>query len=133
MKIYLDFDGTCVESNYPSIGKYNANCFNVLGKLQNAKHEIVLNTYRIEAHNGTFEQAMEYLNNPLNKLQPVTAFTQTKIIAPEFNLSEMIHNKTIFIDDLSRGIPLKLGTEKPDTTVVDWFELNKLFIQHKIY
>ena len=69
MIIYLDFDGTVVEHQYPIIGKHNPGSFEVIKKLQTAGHEIVLNTYRIEIDQDSFEEAMNYLNN-------------SKIIAP---------------------------------------------------
>ena len=43
-KIYLDFDGTCVEHRYPEIGKYNFGAIEVIEKLQQAGHNIILNT-----------------------------------------------------------------------------------------
>jgi len=118
MKIYLDFDGTIVESDYPNIGKYNTGCFDVIKKLQNAGHIIVLNSYRCEANNGTFDDAMNFLNNPLNNLKSITEFNE---------------NKIIFIDDLCKGTPLKIATNKTDTTIVDFYSLDKLFLENNIY
>lgn len=133
MKIYLDFDGTIVESDYPNIGKYNTGCFDVIKKLQNAGHIIVLNSYRCEANNGTFDDAMNFLNNPLNNLKSITEFNENKIIPPEFNLQSFIQNKIIFIDDLCKGTPLKIATNKTDTTIVDFYSLDKLFLENNIY
>ena len=59
-KIYLDFDGTCVEFAYPQIGRANFGCIEVIEKLQQAGHTIILNTYRVECEDGTLEQAMEW-------------------------------------------------------------------------
>jgi len=62
MKIYLDFDGTVVEHEYPEIGKYNKGAFKVIKKLQDAGHEIILNTYRADCNDGTLEAAKAYLD-----------------------------------------------------------------------
>ena len=48
MQIFLDFDGTVVEHYYPLIGAYNPGCKEVISKLQQAGHEVILNTYRVE-------------------------------------------------------------------------------------
>ena len=47
MNIFLDFDGTVVEHKYPAIGKYNQGAFDVVKKLIDAGHNIILNTYRV--------------------------------------------------------------------------------------
>lgn len=57
MKIYLDFDGTVVEHAYPRIGRDNFGCVEIIRRLQDAGHEIVLNTYRADCANGSLEAA----------------------------------------------------------------------------
>ncbi|MEN9968378.1 MAG: hypothetical protein RIR94_552, partial [Bacteroidota bacterium] len=44
MTIYLDFDGTVVEHAYPQIGAPNPHALRVIGKLQAAGHQFILNT-----------------------------------------------------------------------------------------
>ncbi len=46
MKIAVDFDGTIVEHNYPSIGKVKPFAFQTLKMLQEKGHLLVLWTYR---------------------------------------------------------------------------------------
>ncbi|MBA3971982.1 MAG: HAD hydrolase family protein [Bacteroidetes bacterium] len=62
MDIYLDFDGTVVEHFYPEMGEYNKGAVEVIKKLKNAGHKVILNTARVEFENGTFEKAIDYLN-----------------------------------------------------------------------
>ena len=57
MNIYLDFDGTVVEHDYPEIGKLNPGALEVIKKLQDAGHTIILNTMRVEFNDGTLEEA----------------------------------------------------------------------------
>ena len=47
MQIFLVFDGKVVE-HYPLIGAYNPCCKEVISKLQQAGHDEILNTYRVE-------------------------------------------------------------------------------------
>ena len=70
MVIYLDFDGTVVEHQYPIIGQPNPNCFEVLDKLIKAGHKIILNTMRVEFQDGTLEEAISYVQKGLFKIDP---------------------------------------------------------------
>jgi hypothetical protein len=63
MEIYLDFDGTVVEHQYPKMGRCNFGCFEVIKKLQNAGHVIILNTYRADCEDGTLEEALKLIND----------------------------------------------------------------------
>jgi len=60
MNIFLDFDGTVVEHKYPAIGKYNQGAFDVVKKLIDAGHNIILNTYRVEISKDAFYPAYQY-------------------------------------------------------------------------
>ncbi|HPF12062.1 MAG TPA: hydrolase [Flavobacteriaceae bacterium] len=46
LTIAVDFDGTIVEDNYPSIGKPHLFAFDTLKKLQEKGHRLILWTYR---------------------------------------------------------------------------------------
>lgn len=62
MIIYLDFDGTVVEHEYPKIGRFNPMAFQVIKKLQDAGHHVTLNTMRSELGDATLQSALEYIN-----------------------------------------------------------------------
>ena len=57
MLIAVDFDGTIVEHAYPAIGKPIPFAIDVLKKLQEEGHEIVLWTYRT---GSTLDEAVNY-------------------------------------------------------------------------
>ena len=133
MKIYLDFDGTIVEHDYPKIGEYNLGCFEIIKKLQNAGHVILLNTFRVEFNNNTFEQALAYMNSPLiNLIKPIPDFTPYKIYPPEWDWKRMLETNEMFIDDASVNIPLR-PTIKNSGFMVDWYELDKQFKENNMY
>ena len=122
MKIYLDFDGTVVEHEYPDIGAYNNGSFDVIRKLQNAGHEIILNTYRADCNNGTLEEAVKYLNAS-GKIEAIEYFEDVKI-SPEPWVWEL-HKQTniIFIDDITPEIPM---IENPTGySRVDWQKVDE--------
>jgi hydroxymethylpyrimidine pyrophosphatase-like HAD family hydrolase len=50
MKIAVDFDGTIVEHDYPSIGKVRPFAFQTLKMLQDKGHQLILWTYRSGAY-----------------------------------------------------------------------------------
>lgn len=53
----MDFDGTLVEEKYPEIGKEKEDAFEVLIRLQNDGHRLLLWTYR---HGRTLTEAVEF-------------------------------------------------------------------------
>lgn len=57
LTIAVDFDGTIVEEKYPSIGQPKEDAFNVLIRLQNDGHRLLLWTYR---HGRTLREAVEF-------------------------------------------------------------------------
>ncbi len=131
MIIYLDFDGTVVEHQYPIIGKHNPGSFEVIKKLQDAGHEIVLNTYRIEIDRESFEDAMNYLNNS-TLILPITKHTTEKIHPFEWDLTAFINLQEIYIDDICTNIPL-IDAEASIGKMVDWKEVDRLFLEVGVY
>ncbi|MFM1810785.1 MAG: hypothetical protein RLZZ382_2010, partial [Bacteroidota bacterium] len=79
MTIYLDFDGTVVEHQYPALGAENPHAFRIIRALQVKGHHIILNTYRADINDGSLAEALEYLNSPSNGLLPITEHTAKKI------------------------------------------------------
>lgn len=146
MKIYLDFDGTVVEHAYPRIGRANFGCVEIIRRLQDAGHEIVLNTYRADCANGSLENAINYLNNqiwfallPENRDDerfhplPITEHTRLKIHPPPWEWDVMHMTGEIYIDDCAGGIPLKPQLMTTPGNMVDWDKLNIEFEANGIY
>jgi len=139
-KIYLDFDGTVVEHDYPNIGRCNFGCFEVIKKLQDAGHEIILNTYRIECDEESFKRSLKYLNEDYwffckdknIKLKPITNHTKTKLNPMTWDWNIMKQTKKIWIDDIAFNIPLKPCVMSNDN-MVDWDELDKQFKENNLY
>ena len=137
MKIYLDFDGTVVEHEYPKIGRCNFGCIQIIDKLQKTGHEIILNTMRSDFNNGTLEEALEWFNNAWMwmrdkdfSLKPITS--TVKKIHPIWDWGYFEQEGLIFIDDQAVGIPLK-PTCMNNGLMVDWGKLDIVFKEKKIY
>jgi hypothetical protein len=133
MLIQLDFDGTVVEFNWPKIGLLNKGCIEVIEKLRNAGHEIILNTYRADLNDGTLEEAHSFLKEigifPNDKLIPTN---ERKVKSPPWDLEKFIEDQFLFIDDDTENIPLRpcIGCH---LLMVDWLELDKQFRERGIY
>lgn len=136
--IYLDFDGTCVEHEYPKIGRMNFGFENVLIKLMNAGCKIILNTYRsnleAEHNNGCLNAALQFLNDNVRFELPyeIKECLLTKAHPRQWDWEVMNKNLEIFIDDIALNIPLKPAVTT-NGNVVDWNELDKQFKENKIY
>lgn len=144
MKIYLDFDGTVVEHQYPQIGEPNYGCLEVIKKLQDAGHEFILNSYRADCNDGTLEKALTLINDEYHKLlknpdaidgfriRPIKEFTSEKIAPPNWNMNLFMTMNVLFIDDRCPGIPLKKAVSS-DGWMVDWNKLDLMFEKKGIY
>ncbi len=144
MDILLDFDGTVVEHNYPKMGRCNFGCFEVIKKLQDAGHKIILNTYRADCKNGSLEEALKLINenhwmlikdrsmrNDF-RLQPITEFCKNKIDPHPFDWEAIKKYNKLFIDDIAYKMPLKKAC-MVEGNMVDWDELDKQFEVNGIY
>jgi hypothetical protein len=133
MLIQLDFDGTVVEFDYPKIGLLNEGSIEVVNKLRNAGHEIVLNTYRADLNDGTLEEAHVFLKemgiSPSDLPIPTN---EKKVKSPPWDLTQFIEQQVLFIDDDTKNIPLRpcVGCH---LLMVDWLELDKQFREKGIY
>ena len=123
MLILLDFDGTVVEHQYPAIGAYNEGCYEVVSALQNAGHEIILNTYRIELSTEAFDEAMQFLNNS-GKIKKIEKYTAKKLHPESWDLEKALQDGVLYLDDICQGIPLK-GALHSNTQMVDWQKVLK--------
>ena len=131
MIIYLDFDGTVVEHQFPIIGEHNPGSFEVIKKLQSAGHVIVLNTYRIEINVESLDDAMNYLNNS-KAISPITKHTTEKIHPLDWDIESFINLNEIFIDDICKNIPL-INAVKSKGKMVDWNEIDRIFLKNGVY
>jgi len=147
MKIYLDFDGTCVEHDYPRMGRCNFGCIEVIKKLQDANHEIILNTYRADLGEEALKQAQKWLNEHYwmfvdrslrdsFELKPITQFETSKILPPPWRIwgqdTINVSNDSIYIDDIATGIPLKPTVMIKNGLMVDWEQVEQDLINSKI-
>ena len=130
MKIYLDFDGTVVEHNYPQTGAANEGCVVVIQKLQVAGHQIILNTYRANISAHALQIAVDYLATL--DIEPITEIQQKKINPPHWNLVNFKEKGELFIDDICEGTPLK-KPQNVEYDIVDWATLDQLFQENNIY
>lgn len=140
MKIYLDFDGTVVEHQWPEMGRCNFGCFEVIKKLQDAGHEIILNTYRADIGDGTLDKAIKLLNEHSfmffkdreTSINPILEHTKNKINPSAWNWNNHNKENVMFIDDIALDIPLKKAC-MTNGFMVDWDILDKQFIEHGLY
>ena len=137
MEVYLDFDGTVVEHQYPLIGRCNSGCFEIIDKLNKAGHEIIINTMRVELDKKLLMEAIEFINHSLANLENNTQIYSFKNTECKYNPTKWdwdLHFSTgrIFIDDVCEGIPLKKGFLL-SRQMVDWDALNIEFKKHGLY
>lgn len=131
MKIYLDFDGTVVEHEYPKMGRENVGCMAVIKKLQDAGHEIILNTYRADCANGTLERALSFLRYSEVEIRTITV-VPNKIHPWIWNWDDILAHQIMFIDDQAPNIPLK-DAVMTSGKMVDWKELDQQFQERGLY
>ena len=129
MTIYLDFDGTVVEHQYPALGAENPHAFRVIHALQGKGHHIILNTYRADINDGSLVEALEYLNSPSNALLPITEHTARKIHPGPFDLRESLRFEKLYLDDIAEEIPLIPNRMVANGFMVDWLAVEQALIQ----
>jgi hypothetical protein len=127
MRIYLDFDGTVVEHNFPAIGSENPNAIRVISMLQRAGHHFVLNTYRADIDLSYVQEALSFLNSHPQIEKPIESYLSKKLDPKPFDLENAKASNQLYIDDISEGIPLQRNRELEFGMMVDWYELEKIF------
>ena len=145
-KVYLDFDGTLVEHEYPNIGRANFGWVEVIEKLQKAGHEVILNTMRANFNDDSLHQALDYINQKSCMFYKnrkfigdkegvqISTFLVRKVEPPIFDMDSFIKEGIIFIDDICKNIPLKESFHgKKHSPVVNWDKLDKIFKEYEIY
>ena len=114
---YLDFDRTIQELPYPEtdINFLNENCIEFVERIKELGYKLVLNTYRADLKNGSLEQALQSIASVV-EFDEIAA---NKITPQPFDLNI----DSLFIDDESEGIPLKLSNKILGAKVVDFAKI----------
>ena len=129
MTIYLDFDGTVVEHQYPALGAENPHAFRVIRTLQDKGHAIILNTFRADLNDGSLEEALAFLNDSAHGLDTISRSTAKKIHPGPFDLTESLRFDKLYIDDIAEGIPLIPNRIIANGFMVDWLAVEHALIQ----
>lgn len=118
--IYIDFDGTIQENNYPEIGFLNEGVSEFLSTLKNLGYELILNSYRANMNDNSLDDALNFIKK--HNL-PIYKYNDEKIHPTDWSQLFM-ENK--FIDDECEGIPLKTSNRILNKVIVDFEKLNIL-------
>ena len=115
--IAVDFDGTCVEHNYPAIGMDVEGAVEVLRTLNKHGHRIILNTMR---SGQRLEAAVRWFRDRKIELWAVNRNPEQE----QWTTSPKVY-ADIYIDDSALGCPLIFleGVRRP---VVNWFKVRQL-------
>ena len=115
--IAVDFDGTCVEHNYPAIGMDVEGAVDVLRELNKHGHRIILNTMR---SGQRLEAAVRWFRDRKIELWAVNRNPEQEL----WTTSPKVY-ADIYIDDSALGCPLIFleGVRRP---VVNWSKVRQL-------
>lgn len=115
--IAVDFDGTCVEHNYPAIGMDVEGAVDVLRELNKHGHRIILNTMRSDLR---LEAAVRWFRDRKIELWAVNRNPEQEC----WTSSPKVY-ADIYIDDSALGCPLIFleGVRRP---VVNWSKVRQL-------
>ena len=115
--IAVDFDGTCVEHNYPAIGMDVEGAAEVLRELNKHGHRIILNTMR---SGQRLEAAVRWFRDRKIELWAVNRNPEQE----QWTTSPKVY-ADIYIDDSALGCPLIFleGVRRP---VVNWSKVRQL-------
>ena len=115
--IAVDFDGTCVEHNYPAVGMDVEGAVEVLRTLNKHGHRIILNTMR---SGQRLEAAVRWFRDRKIELWAVNRNPEQEC----WTSSPKVY-ADIYIDDSALGCPLIFleGVRRP---VVNWSKVRQL-------
>ena len=115
--IAVDFDGTCVEHNYPAIGMEVEGAVEVLRALNKRGHRIILNTMR---SGEKLDAAVKWFRDRKVELWAVNRNPEQE----EWTSSPKVY-ADLYIDDSALGCPIMFidGLRKP---VVKWSKVRTL-------
>jgi len=131
MKIYLDFDGTVVEHAYPKLGEPNPRAIEVITKLKNAGHEIILNTYRANLNKKLLQDAIDYLNEKVFTDGGIK-YLDSKRHPHALDWAAIEELEVLYIDDISPNTPM-IRQVHVAGGMVDWVELDYQFLENGLY
>ena len=139
MYICIDFDGTCVTHEFPSIGK-DIGAIPVLKELIKNNHKLILFTmrsnmkdvksldYNIHSQSGNYlDEAVEWFKNNKIPLYGINVNPNQTT----WTESPKAYGQ-LYIDDAALGIPLKFDINISERPFVDWEEVYKLLKSQNI-
>jgi len=118
MILAIDFDGTCVTSDYPKIGK-DIGAVPILKKLAKSGHKLILNTMR---SGKELQDAVNWFNKnriPLygiNENPTQSRWTTSPKVYADF-----------YLDDAAIGAPLKFDMSLSSHPFIDWNQVADFF------
>lgn len=121
--IAVDFDGTCVEHDYPAVGLDVEGAVATLRELNKRGHHIVLYTMR----SGTkLDAALRWFKQREIELWAVNENPEQR----EWTDSVKVY-ADYYIDDCAVGCPIKFidGVRRP---VVDWRKVHEFLEYHRV-
>lgn len=132
MEICVDFDGTCVTHDYPSVGK-DIGSIPVLKKLVEKGHNLILWTMRCDSgvKSGKFESGLTDAINWFKDNGIKLYHYQCNPTQKEWTQSPKCYAQ-LYIDDAALGCPLKYDPMISDRPFVNWQEVEKLLKQQNI-
>lgn len=123
MIIAVDFDGTCVEHDYPAVGMDVEGAVDVLRALNRKGHRLILFTMRSGAK---LEAAVKWFRDRKIELWDVNHNPEQR----EWTESPKVY-ADIYIDDSSLGCPVMFidGVRRP---VVNWSKVRALLEHDRV-
>ena len=121
--IAIDFDGTCVEHEYPNIGLDVDGAVETLRRLNNEGHRLILNTMRSDEK---LEAAVRGFKERKIKLWGVNCNPEQS----EWTSSPKVY-ADIYIDDAALGCPVRF-IDGVRHHVVDWSKVSAELEYHDI-
>lgn len=121
--IAIDFDGTCVEHEYPNIGLDVDGAVDTLRRLNNKGHRLILNTMRSDEK---LEAAVRWFKERKIKLWSVNCNPEQS----EWTSSPKVY-ADIYIDDAALGCPVRF-IDGVRHHVVDWSKVSAELEYHDI-
>ena len=117
MIIAIDFDGTCVEHDYPSVGLDVEGAVDVLKALNGRGHRLILNTMR---SGELLDAAVRWFKQHKIELWAVNENPEQR----KWTESPKVY-ADIYIDDSALGCPIRFidGVRRP---VVNWSKVRTL-------
>ena len=131
LEILVDFDGTVVTHEFPSVGK-DIGAVPILKKLVANGHKLILFTMRSERPFINFNGSVRYVLD-----EAVEWFEKNDIPLYGINTNPEQKDWTdspkafgqLLIDDIALGCPIKVDKKKSQRPFVDWEKVEELLIE----